>query len=228
MYSYLLINFFTILFPLILSFDKKVYFVQYWSKLVIALVITGLFFLIWDIVFTYYNVWGFADIYIIGWRFYGLPLEEILFFITVPFACMFIYECLNVYVKKDVLRKATTPITYSLFSISLALLAVYQDRVYTLITFSLLLVLSAYLLIRKPNWLGRFYLAYLVSLIPFVIVNGILTAIPIVTYNDLENIGFRWGTIPFEDSFYLLDLLLLNALIFEKLKQRKNVAIKKG
>jgi lycopene cyclase domain-containing protein len=53
-------------------------------------------------------------------------------------------------------------------------------------------------------------------MIPFFIVNGLLTSIPIVLYNDLENVGFRWGTIPFEDSFYALALLMLNVAFLER------------
>jgi lycopene cyclase domain-containing protein len=69
--------------------------------------------------------------------------------------------------------------------------------------------------------MGQFYIAYLVSLIPFYIVNGILTAIPIVSYNNLENMGFRVGTIPFEDHFYSMSLFLLNLIFFEYFRNKK-------
>ncbi|MBK9448696.1 MAG: hypothetical protein IPN95_04650 [Bacteroidetes bacterium] len=61
-------------------------------------------------------------------------------------------------------------------------------------------------------------------MIPFVIVNGILTgaitAEPIVWYNDAENMGMRFITIPMEDFFYGLDLMLLNVMLYEGLKRR--------
>jgi len=42
-------------------------------------------------------------------------------------------------------------------------------------------------------------------LIPFIIVNGILTGTGIegeaVLYNDAENLGLRMGTIPFKTAF---------------------------
>lgn len=61
----------------------------------------------------------------------------------------------------------------------------------------------------------RFYRAYAVSLFPFYIVNGILTSIPIVLYNNQQNLGFRVGTIPFEDHFYSMGLLLMNVYLYE-------------
>ena len=89
-YQYLLINFLTILFPLLLSFDKKVAFYKSWKYIWPGMAVTGLFFLAWDVLFTVKGVWRFNDHYIIGIKFFELPLEEVLFFLTVPFAaCLF-------------------------------------------------------------------------------------------------------------------------------------------
>ncbi|MGB0178070.1 MAG: lycopene cyclase domain-containing protein, partial [Owenweeksia sp.] len=68
-------------------------------------------------------------------------------------------------------------------------------------------------------WLGRFYLSYLFVLIPFFIVNGILTGFGIeeevVWYNDQENMGTRIFTIPFEDAFYGMILILGVVSLYE-------------
>lgn len=219
-FTYLLINFLTVLFPVVLSFDKKVQFFRSWKYIFTGLFITGVLFLIWDYIFTVYEVWRFNPEYVIGVYFFDLPLEEILFFITVPFACIFIYECLNYYVKKDVFKNASKPIAFVLLILSAIMLVLFYDRVYTLITFGLLMLLSVYSLLKKPPYMGRFYLAYLISLIPFYIVNGILTGIPIVIYNDLQNSGIRIGTIPFEDHFYSLAMILINVLFFEHFRTK--------
>jgi lycopene cyclase domain-containing protein len=152
----------------------------------------------------------------------NLPLEEILFFVTVPFACIFIYECLNYYLKKDILMRYSSYINSALFGFSVLMLLLYYDRVYTLITFGLLAVVLIFAeFIIKSSILSRFYLAYLVSLIPFYIVNGILTSIPIVMYNDAENMAFRVGTIPLEDHFYSMSMLLINILLFEYFRNKQ-------
>jgi lycopene cyclase domain-containing protein len=73
---------------------------------------------------------------------------------------------------------------------------------------------------RKHRFMYRFFRAYLVSLIPFYIVNGYLTVIPVVIYNSRENVGFNLGSIPFEDHFYLMSLLLMNVYLYEVFKSK--------
>jgi lycopene cyclase domain-containing protein len=171
-FSYLLINFLTIFFPIVLSFDKRVAFFKSWRFIFPALLITGLLFLFWDYLFTIYGVWSFNPEYIIGFNILNLPIEEILFFITVPFACIFVYECLNYYVKTDLLKRFSSPISYILITFSGLMVVLYYDRVYSLITFGLLaVVLIITEFIVKSTIMSRFYLAYLVSLIPFYLVN---------------------------------------------------------
>jgi len=219
--TYLLINFLTVLFPVILSFDKRVKFFQSWKYIFPGLFISGLLFLFWDYLFTVYGVWSFNADYVRGIYFLNLPLEEILFFVTVPFACIFIYECLNYYIKRDLLKQISIYITYALIFLCAVLLVLFYDKVYSLITFGLLLVILLFAqFVFKLSFLSRFYLAYFVSLIPFYIVNGLLTSIPVVLYNNEENMSFRVGTIPFEDHFYSMAMLLLNVMFFEYFRNR--------
>lgn len=220
-YTYLLINIATVFFPVILSFDKKVHFYKSWKYIWPGMGITGLFFLFWDMLFTVKGVWSFNPRYITGIAFFQLPLEEILFFLTVPFSCIFIYACLNYYVRWQIDNRFTRLTSNLIILLCLLGLIFYPDRIYTAVTFGLLLVLMPVLQYGfRVNWLNRYYLAYLVALIPFYIVNGILTSIPVVMYNNSQNIGKRVGTIPVEDHFYLMALLLMNIGFFEYFKTK--------
>ncbi len=76
--------------------------------------------------------------------------------------------------------------------------------------------------------MGRFYFAYAIILIPFLLVNGVLTGSfieeQVVWYNDDANLGIRMGTIPVEDTFYGMLLILLNISILEWLQDRERFA----
>jgi lycopene cyclase domain-containing protein len=220
--TYLLINLCTVFFPVVLSFDKRVQFYKSWKFIWPGMAITGFFFLFWDVLFTLNGVWSFNPAYIIGVNLFGLPLEEMLFFLTVPFACIFIYACLNYYVKWLMPYRLTSMISSMMVLLSLLMLIFFYNRLYTSVTFGLLLLLVLLLqYVFKADWLNRFYIAYAVALIPFYIVNGMLTSIPVVLYNNAQNIGLRVGTIPFEDHFYLMALLLMNIGFFEYFKQKR-------
>jgi lycopene cyclase domain-containing protein len=91
-YLYLWLDLFTLLGPLALSFDKKVAFYKNWKALFIGTIAMMLVFIPWDIIFTIEEIWAFNDAYLCGIRIFHLPLEEWLFFIVVPYACIFIYE----------------------------------------------------------------------------------------------------------------------------------------
>jgi lycopene cyclase domain-containing protein len=225
-YAYLLINFLTIIFPVLLSFDKRVAFYKSWKYIWPGMALTGLVFLFWDVLFTVKGVWSFNPAYIIGIKLSDLPLEEILFFLTVPFSCIFIYACLNYYVKWSLPQNVSKIISLLLIILCAAMLVAYYNRLYTAVNFGfLMLVLILLQYVFKAAWLNRFYMAYIISLLPFYIVNGILTSVPIVMYNNAENIGKRVGTIPIEDHFYSMALLLMNVGFFEYFKSKKQASV---
>ncbi|WP_461451451.1 lycopene cyclase domain-containing protein [Mucilaginibacter sp.] len=220
-FTYLLINFFTILFPLALSFDKKVHFYKSWKFIWPGLAITGLLFLFWDVLFTLDGVWSFNPNYITGITFLHLPIEEVFFFLTIPFACIFIYVCLNYYVSRELDSRLTRIISNAIIIFSILILVIYHHQLYTRVTFTLLAFLLILLqFIYKARWLNRFYMAFAVVLVPFYIINGILTSIPVVMYNNAQNMSLRLGTIPVEDHFYCMALLMMNVALFEYFKRR--------
>lgn len=221
MYIYLYLNIFTILFPLLLSFDKKVAFYRNWPALLPAILVNASVFIVWDILFTKYGVWGFNDQYLTGIYVFNLPIEEILFFITVPYACVFIYDVLNTYITKDLLQPYAKSIALVLIVVLPVIAAFNIERWYTSVTLMILSILHlVHLRFFDTRHLGRFYLAYLVHLVPFLLVNGVLTYLPVVWYNNDYNLGVRLVSIPIEDTMYSMLMLLLTISVYEGLRKR--------
>lgn len=100
----------------------------------------------------------------------------------------------------------------------------FAPKYYTTLTFMGLALMLLLLLFYRPTWLAHFYVSFAIILLPFFIVNGILTGTwinePVVWYNNAENMGIRLFTIPLEDVFYGMLLLLLNTWLYETLLRR--------
>ncbi len=227
-YLYIAINFFSLIVPLIFSFHPKLQFHKKWKFALPAIFATAIAFIIWDIYFTQQGVWGFNPYYLSGIKIINLPIEEVLFFYCIPYSCLYTYHCLNILIKNPMFLQTEKIITFSLLSFLFFIAVLFFDRIYTSTTFLLLItVIITVKYVLKVNWLNRFYFAYLILLIPFTIVNGILTGTglekPIVWYNNLENLNFRLLTIPVEDIFYGMLLILINVCIYEQLQKKQAV-----
>ena len=224
-YTYLLIDFFTIVVPFLFSFHPKLNFYKTWKAFFPAVLITGFVFILWDIYFTALGVWGFNKQYLVDISIGNLPLEEVLFFFCIPYACVFTYHCLDLFLDKTLSKRTENIVTNVLIVIFAATGVLSFNKIYPMVTFislSALLALSKYYL--KINWLGKFYVIYGVLLFPFLIVNGLLTGTcldnPVVWYNPAQIFGLRILTIPVEDVFYGMALILMNLLIYKFLKNR--------
>jgi lycopene cyclase domain-containing protein len=206
-WAYAVLHVFTIVPVFALSFDKKVHYYAFWPRLFPAILIMGALFIIWDAFFGYVGVWGFNSRYLLGGRLLGLPWEEWLFFVTVPFGSFFIYACLNAYFPGDPFARFDKSITLFLVALLLFLGIIYVERLYTATTFLLTGGFLMFHYIYVPNTFRTlFYRAYLLILIPFLLVNGVLTGAcitsPVVVYNPEEFMGFRIISIPVEDAVY--------------------------
>lgn len=225
-YTYFLILAASVAGPLVLSFDKKVAFYKNWKYVFPAMIIPALLYIFWDVYFTKIGVWSFNEEYITGIKLVNLPLEEVLFFFIVPYCCIFIYACIKSYFPNLVNKKRADLFLKLLAAILLVLGLIYFSKHYTSWTFVLTgaFILQLYLLrsFFKSFDAVSFLVSYAICLIPFLIVNGFLTAMPVVQYNDAENLGIRIYTIPFEDAFYGMLLVLMNVVIYEKVKNRNS------
>lgn len=223
-FLYLLINIGTILFPFIFSFDKKVYFKQYWNSYFKAILPIAGIFIVWDMIFTKFGVWGFNDFYHLPFTILGLPIEEVLFFITIPYACTFIYKSLKAYLDFK-MHKLYNHMWLLLFVFSVVIIYLNFDKLYTSTTFFYSAILFLILYKKSNNNQPYYFWSYIISLLPFVLVNGVLTGMftsePVVWYNNIENLGIRFFTIPLDDFSYSFNLLVSVMLMVDFFENKK-------
>ena len=243
---YLALDVGSALVPFIFSFHPRLRFDKQFRFAFPAIAIVALVFISWDFAKTALGVWGFNDQYLMGIYIFNLPVEELLFFICIPFACLFTYHCFRVLMKPHchsdqreesiqrprflaalgMTNGKLTLVISTLLIIGLVVVGLFNfSKLYTTTTFfSLALVIALLQFVFRVNWLGQFYFSFIVLLIPFFIVNGILTGTglpePVVWYNNNENLGIRMLTIPVEDTFYGMLLQMMNVALYEALRSR--------
>jgi lycopene cyclase domain-containing protein len=212
--------------PLLLSFDKKVGFWRRWPPLFLSILVVSGSFIIWDIIVTEIGHWSFSENFAGTLKLFGLPIGEWLFFVAVPYATIFIYECVRAYTKEKTLV-FSKHIIIAIGLIGLLPLIFFLDKGYTVIdgiVFFITMLLISLLMFEKfqSSWT---IIALFLSYIPFLIFNGIFTFLPIVLYSNDAIIGLRVISIPIEDFFYSFSLIILYLffyLLFRKFSIKRN------
>ena len=224
---YVLLNLAILLPPLALSFDKKVAFHRSWHSLGLAILLVSPVYIVWDIIVAGRGHWAFNEAYAGPGVLMDLPLGEILFFLTVPYASIFVYEVVRGYVKpKRVLPSAVSVAISATAVVGFLLLGLFVGRAYTsLAFFSVALFFVAVLVTdRKIFTELHTWLYFAVSYITFLVVNGVLTGLPVVVYGEAAITGIRVTTIPMEDFFYNFGLLGFYVLAFRLVERRRHRA----
>lgn len=226
-YLYLILNLGSLSIPLMYSFfEKEFHFIQYFKAVVLSIALVAIPFLIWDGIFTYYGVWGFNPDYHLSIDILGMPLEECMFFFCIPYPCLFTHEVLKFYLPNFKLSKGTTIIVSTLLLVLVCFLLIFNfGKWYTTVNFIFFILLLIYSMKNHLHVLANYLPSFMVIMIPFLLINGILTGSfidePVVWYDNTENLNFRIFTIPFEDVFYAFNLLFSIQLLFNYLKKKE-------
>lgn len=222
-YTYSAILFFTVIVCFIASFDHRIKFNRYFVPFLKAAIVVAIPFIAWDVWFTSKGVWWFNTDYTLGITLAGLPLEEWLFFIFIPFSCVFTYFCFDLFFKWSKLSSFNNIIVF-VSTICCSLIALlHHDKIYTLVTATATILTLIYLhFIARVPWIAKASVVYTILMLGFFPVNGILTGTglesPIVNYNPGDFLGIRMLSIPVEDAVYGYTQFLLVLYFFKRFK----------
>jgi lycopene cyclase domain-containing protein len=221
---------FTLLGPLSRSFEKRIAYYRSFDSLIKAIAPVFVFFVGFDMLFTQAGIWGFNERYLLGWKLGVLPVEEVSFFILVPFACVFVQQVVDYFIPSEPPAWVAEKWAPFLVWFPLGLAVLNFGRWYTVFAMALLGLSFAWLhyKLRAP-WLARFIRGYAWVLVPFLAINGVLTGTgldePVVWYNSDHHLNKRILSIPFEDAFYGMAMMLLVRWGYEHYEAKKRLSL---
>jgi lycopene cyclase domain-containing protein len=99
-FEYLAVLLITVTVPFIKSFSKEINFYFSIKRLIYSLGFPFVIFVIIDIIAVKRDLWTFNSDYVLGFYLFGLPFEEVLFFLVVPFSCLFVWETVKYFANK--------------------------------------------------------------------------------------------------------------------------------
>lgn len=215
-WAYVIIPTLAVLGPLVLSFDQKVNFIQYWLPWLISTVVVGIPYLIWDSLVVKQDHWQFNSEFVGTWRLFRLPLGEYLFFLFIPYACIFLYEVGIAYFGNTPILPWNLWWSLGALAASLAALLLLRKKGYTVLALgsvAAFFALQGALLPELPGTFGfLFFIGF--STLGFLVVDGLYTSLPTIYYNPASNTGVRVFTIPLEDFLYNLSHLGLILVVY--------------
>jgi len=220
--EYLLFNIIVITGPLIFGSLQRFYFLDRWREALVSAVIVGIPFIIWDSLVTDKH-WMFNPEYTMNIRFAHLPIGELLFFLTVPSACLFTWEMI---LKRSegsrvIFGKILRYGAFVMPVIGLWLFVIGKQYTGLVFTSVALAIFLDYYLKTDLVFQRRFYLYISLIIIFTLVFNGYLTWRPVVLYGETYQVGFRVFTIPIEDFGYGLSLLIMCTVLYERFKTKR-------
>jgi lycopene cyclase domain-containing protein len=208
MSTYLLIDILIIILPLIVSFFPYLSYYKKFPSVLFSIIAGGLFFVSWDIIATMRGDWSFNPAHVMGITFAGLPLEEVLFFLFVPYSLLLLYEQ-AAFIFKDRTVPWKQGAGYAAGMILILLSFLFTGKNYTFIA-----VFSAGIVLLGMSFFYSgiierlaFWAYFLSGFQLFILFNYFLTSLPVVIYSPTAVSGIRFLTIPIEDFFYNFALM---------------------
>ncbi|MDX9883218.1 MAG: lycopene cyclase domain-containing protein [Prolixibacteraceae bacterium] len=189
-----------------------------------SVLISGIMFLLWDIRFTQMGVWNYHTNFTMGIFYKGLPLEQWLFYLVFPLAGWVVYEMVKT--RFGTLDLGTVFTAVGLLMVAgLAVAAyLYRNQAYTFSVSLFTAVYLGYTIFRKQfqSHITHFFLTYIVLLVPYFLLNGMLSWNLVIEYHQEQVINIRVWMMPVENSVFLFLLMLIGCTVYEYFSERRS------
>lgn len=217
--EYLLFDLVILAVPLLVGAWRPAWFYHRMGAALRATLVVAVPFVVWDAAVAGRH-WWFHPAYVLGVEAFGLPVEELLFFVAVPLACLFTWETVlgaaRVTAPGPRPLRWLYPVAWAMVPLGLVVACNGQEYTgYVLVALGVVALVDHALgvgLLLAPRALVFFGVVLLLT----VACNGYLTSRPVVLYDERYALGLRLFTIPVEDFVYGLALVWGATLLYQR------------
>lgn len=204
--------------PLIFTLVFMPWFWRQWQVVLGVFVFVALPWLWLDTISFARGWWNYNEAFIFGPRLFNLPLEEVCFFVSVPFAAMVVWALIN-YKVPGTVKKGRARLGLAFIAAAALIFVAVFFRERTVVEVLLLLATVSILWFSPIIYTRAFWWWNLTSLGLLLLFQTVLAGMPVFLYNDTFASGIRVGTIPLEDFLYNFSLLNMVALAFSSFRR---------
>jgi len=216
MFAYLTSDLIILIIALLFSFNKKIKFYENFFAYLFSVSIVSTSYLIWEILSVNRGDLSFSATQTTKFYIFKLPIEELLFFLIVPYVVILIYEVANSYRQEKIIN--FTKNHSFLVAIAFFLLAfIFIKHNFTfvnLLLISLVFYLNTifkYQILNKSN----IWFTNSIIFIPLIIFFYFKVSLPMIFINPMTVIGLKVIKIPIEYFFYSFSMVSLWIICYE-------------
>lgn len=104
-FEYLVLLLIAVVPTILLTFHPKSELKQDLRAAVLTIFLVAIPWIIWDVFATARGHWAFNSDYYLGLKIFNLPFEEVLFFLAIPYSCLYLWAVIRDFESFDKLFK---------------------------------------------------------------------------------------------------------------------------
>lgn len=221
-FAFLLLALGLLVLPLIFNLDKKIFKQGNFIPALGASLISAIIFSTLTIVLQLLGVLIYKESNTVGVAFKDIPLEQYILNFTFSFASVALYQYLNNKFPNNNLQRYSLALSNLLLGLCVAFLFFAYSKWYTLSTFATLFILLFIIeYVGKLRFMYKAYRTFVIMLIPFYLVYGILFWNGILKISENAVSKMYVAKIPVENHFMMLSILLVSIYMFEFFKSKR-------
>lgn len=221
--TYLLLQLTYLVIPGLMSVKSNMRFAFRFRYLLPAVIFNGAIFVMWNMRFDELGIWNYNPEFLTGIYLINVPLEAWLSFLIIPVSAAYVFDLMKLRLEKFKQQNIFVALSLLLFIFMGILAYLFRRNMFSFFTFFLTAIYLGYTVFRnrfKQNY-PAFYAAFVITLVPFMVVSTVAGILPIISYNADQIMGIALFAVPLERIFYLFLMLLITITIYEYLGERR-------